>query len=163
MGTGTAHTSSLHGRRNPANQLRCTEPTCQRLSLPTPHTAVRYRVHTCTLQHTHTCPPAGHCSLCDELLPTQRLQDVDAHTGPAHLSDLKLKVHSNRIGTEMTYSNTCDPARPPAESQKSITSQIRIPRRARQGKKKKALTQLTNPLPLQLCCRAVYSLACLCL
>lgn len=31
----------------------------------------------------------------------QRLQDVDAHTGPAYLSDLKLKVHSNRYRDDL--------------------------------------------------------------
>lgn len=54
--------------------------------------------------------PAGRFALFDELPPTRRLAawpndcnnvDSDSHTGPAYLSDPKLKVHSNRYRDDL--------------------------------------------------------------
>lgn len=86
--------------------------------------------------------PAGHCALFDELPSTQRLaawpngcNNVDSDSIPAMPISPIPSSRFTRIGTEMTYSNTCDPARPPAESQRSITSQILIPRIGTRKKK----------------------------
>lgn len=131
-------------------------PQLQHCSTEVPNTYV-YLVH-----HSHTHAPGPHCALFDKLFLS--------NTTAAWPKDCKMAMHIpalpispisssrfTRVGTEMTYSNICDPARPPAESQRSITSQILIPRKGRE-KKKNALRQLTNPLLLCLCYRAVYNM-----
>lgn len=156
-GAGTAHThrgtlvfnpfcrpSCLHHCRNSANQLRCSEPTCQHLSLPTPqlqHCSTEVpNTYVYLVHHSHTHAPGPHCALFDKLFLS--------NTTAAWPKDCKMAMHIpalpispisssrfTRVGTEMTYSNICDPARPPAESQRSITSQILIPRKGREKKK----------------------------
>lgn len=153
--------SCLHHCRNSANQLRCSEPTCQHLSLPThtlqhcstkvPNTYV-YLVH-----QTHTYTRATLCIVRQAVF-------FLSNTTAAWPKDCKMEMHIpslpispisssrfTRIGSEMTYSNTCDPARPSAESQRSITSQILLPRKGRVKKKKKstqAADQSFAALPL---------------
>lgn len=142
----------LHRRRNPANQsvlqrthlsTSVTAHTTQR-SAEVPDTS-RYLVrHTYRLAVVHC---STSCLQRDGWLhrPTTAAMSIQIHI-PALPISPNPSSRFTRIGTEMTYSNTCDPARPPAESQRSITSQILIPRVG--TRKKKALTQLTNPLLL---------------
>lgn len=178
-GTGTAHTnthrgthvfspfcrpSCLHHCRNSANQLRCSEPTCQHLSLPT-HTLQHcstevlntyvYLVHH-TQTHTHTHQGhIVHCSTSCFFFPTQRLHGPKTARWRCTYRPC-LSLRSQAQGSlesvpRLTYSNTCDPARPPAESQRSITSQILLPRKGRVKKKKKstqAADQSSAALPL---------------
>lgn len=122
---------------------------------PNPHLSTSVTAHTthCSKEvpntHVylvlHTCLPSGHCALFDELLSTQRLHGpTTARCRCTFRPCPSLPISSSRftrIGTEMTYSNTCDPARPPAESQRSITSQILIPRDKRQEREKKMHTR----------------------
>lgn len=143
--------------------------SCQPAALQRTHLSTSVTAHTKHLQHrgtrcTHVpCTshiPAGHCALFDELPPNATAAwPNDCKMRCTYRACLSLRSKGSRlfrIGTEMTYSNICDPARPPVESQRSITSQILIPRKGRE-REKNALTQLTNPLLRYLCYRAVYS------
>lgn len=160
QGTPYLHTSSA---RSAAPVPPSLSKSCQPAALHRTHLSTSVTAHTthCSKEvpntHVylvlHTCLPSGHCALFDELLSTQRLHGpTTARCRCTFRPCPSLPISSSRftrIGTEMTYSNTCDPARPPAESQRSITSQILIPRDKRQEREKKnAHAQLTNPLPL---------------
>lgn len=132
----------------PVNICHCPHHTLQHRSTEVPNTYV-YLVH-----QTHAHPKEPHCALFDKL--------ILSNTTAAWPKDCKMAMHIpalpispisssrfTRIGTEMTYSNTCDPARPPAESQRSITSQILNPRKGREKKKcTRAADQSSATLPL---------------
>lgn len=95
---------------------------CQPAALQQTHLSTSVIAHTtiATLQHrgteyirvpctslTHTRTRATLCIVRQAVsfqhngCMAQRLQDGDAHTGPAYLSDLKLKVHSNRYRDDL--------------------------------------------------------------
>lgn len=103
-------------------------PPVKHLSLPTPSNgSTRTDVPGTYKAPSTTRFAIVHCPVNTQLLSTQRLQ---THTR-MHTTALPiLPISCSRftaIGTEMTYSNTCDPARPPAESERSVTSHILMP------------------------------------
>lgn len=145
-GTATTHTRIIDTPRLPAPCLHHRRSPCQLAALQRTHLSTS--VTACTVPHACTMysilQPAG--CIAARLLHYRRSMAVAA-TGTQIYQTLPISPISSsrfiRIGTEMTYSNTCDPARPPAESQRSITSQILIPWKGRE--KKKCTQQLTNP------------------
>lgn len=118
------------------------------------HRGTEYiRVPCTSLSHTHAHQGhIVHCSTSCFFPNTTAAWPKDCKMA-MHIPALPISPISSsrftRVGTEMTYSNICDPARPPAESQRSITSQILIPRKGREKKKcTQAADQSSAALPL---------------
>jgi hypothetical protein len=101
-----------------------------------------------TLPVRHRLPSRGHCA-CTPLM------DCFRRSGTATCAIFPIpSSRFARIGTEMTYSNACDPARPPAESQGPVTSQILIPWTAREGKQGEKKKKKKKAATKKLCTRA---------